>query len=249
MMAAAKYHHIYEILRERIEHEEYPPTSFLPSEHTLIEEFDCSRNTIRRAVQLLAKNGYVQSIQGKGVNIIYRPKDKSEVILDGIESMKEAASRNQKDYTTKIICFAELTVDQHIHQRTSFPVGKEIYYLQRVRYFGGTALIIDHNYFLKDVVKNLTPEIAKKSIYDYMEHELGEKIVTTKRRMTVEHITQIDEKYMNMKDYNCLAVVSSWTFNGDGIMFEFTQSRHRPDKFAFYEQAQRLNDSLIKEGI
>ena len=55
MMAAAKYHHIYEILRERIEHEEYPPTSFLPSEHTLIEEFDCSRNTIRRAVQLLAK--------------------------------------------------------------------------------------------------------------------------------------------------------------------------------------------------
>lgn len=54
-MAAAKYHHIYEILRERIEHEEYPPTSFLPSEHTLIEEFDCSRNTIRRAVQLLAK--------------------------------------------------------------------------------------------------------------------------------------------------------------------------------------------------
>lgn len=80
-----------------------------------------------------------------------------------------------------------------------------------------------------------------------MEHELGEKIVTTKRRMTVEHITQIDEKYMNMKDYNCLAVVSSWTFNGDGIMFEFTQSRHRPDKFAFYEQAQRLNDSLIKK--
>ena len=248
-MAAAKYHRIYEILRERIEHEEYPPAGSLPSEHTLIEEFDCSRNTIRRAIQMLAENGYVQSIQGKGVTIIYSPKDQSEFIFGEIESLKEAATRNRKDYTTKILCFAELTVDDHIHRRTSFPVGKEIYYIQRIRYLGGTALIIDHNYFLRDVIKNLTPEIAEGSIYDYMEHKLGEKIVTTKRRMTVEHMNQIDEKYMDMKDYNCLAVVSSWTYNGDGIMFEFTQSRHRPDKFAFYEQAQRLHYPFLKEGI
>ena len=239
-MAAAKYHHIYEILRERIESEEYPRSSTLPSEHTLIEEFDCSRNTIRRAIGLLAENGYVQSLQGKGVNIIYQTKDQSELLFDEIESLKEAATRNKKDYETKIICFAELTVDEHIHRRTTFPVGKEIYYIQRVRYFNGTALIIDHNYFLKDIVGELTPEIAQYSIYEYIEKTLGEKIVTTKRKMTVEHITQIDEKYMDMKDYNCLAVVSSWTYNGDGIIFEFTQSRHRPDKFAFYDQAQRM---------
>src|SRR5699024_2886667 len=120
-MAAAKYHRIYEILRERIEHEEYPPAGSLPSEHTLIEEFDCSRNTIRRAIQMLAENGYVQSIQGKGVTIIYSPKDQSEFIFGEIESLKEAATRNRKDYTTKILCFAELTVDDHIHRRTSFP--------------------------------------------------------------------------------------------------------------------------------
>ena len=96
-MAAAKYHHIYEILRERIESEEYPRSSTLPCEHTLIEEFDCSRNTIRRAIGLLAENGYVQSLQGKGVNIIYQPKDQSEFLFDEIESLKEAATSNKKD--------------------------------------------------------------------------------------------------------------------------------------------------------
>ena len=54
-------------------------------------------------------------------------------------------------------------------------------------------------------------------------------------------MTEIDEKYLNLNagDYNCMAVVSSQTYNSDGIMFEYTQSRHRPDYFRFYDNAVR----------
>ena len=48
-----------------------------PSENTLVKEFDCSRNTIRRAIGQLASEGYVQSIHGKGVRIIYQPDSSS----------------------------------------------------------------------------------------------------------------------------------------------------------------------------
>lgn len=43
--------------------------------------------------------------------------------------------------------------------------------------------------------------------------------------MTVEKVTEIDEKYLdlNIRDYNCVAVVSSQTYNSDGVMFEYTQ--------------------------
>ena len=112
--------------------------------------------------------------------------------------------------------------------------------MQRVRYIEGEALIIDHNYFRRDVVRGLTPEIAERSIYEYMENVLGESIVTTKRKMTVERVTQIDETYLDLKGYNCMAVVRSSTYNGEGIMFEFTQSRHRPDRFVFYDLAHRV---------
>lgn len=66
-------------------------------------------------------------------------------------------------------------------------------------------------------------------------------IVNSKRIITVEKITEIDEKYLelNAKDYNCMAVVSSQTFNSSGVMFEYTQSRHRPDYFRFYDNAVR----------
>ena len=239
-MAKTKYDQIYAELRTRIEQQEYGFQELLPSENTLVKEYGCSRNTVRRAIGRLADEGYVQSLHGKGVRIIYQPGQLSEFMLSGIESLKEAVARNQKEYRTKVVCFAELTVDQRISARTTFPVGEEIYYIQRVRYIDGEALILDHNYFLKEVARDLTPEIAEQSIYAYLEQELGENIVTTKRKVTVERANQIDEMYLELGDYNCLAVVSSMTYNADGVMFEFTQSRHRPDKFAFYDLAHRV---------
>lgn len=241
MMAVIKYDKIYQDLKLKIEDEVYGFQEFLPSEYTLIKAYDCSRNTIRRAISQLGTEGYVQSIHGKGVIVIYQKENQAEFVLGGIESLKEAAARNHMEYKTKVICFAELTVDEKIKKKINFPVGTEIYYVQRVRYLEGEALIIDHNYMRRDVVEGLTLEIAGQSIYEYLEHVLGVTIATTKRKMTVERITQLDETYLNMKGYNCVAVVSSHTFNSDGVMFEYTQSRHRPDCFAFYDQAQRVH--------
>ena len=66
-------------------------------------------------------------------------------------------------------------------------------------------------------------------------------IVNSKRVITVEKITEIDEKYLelNVNDYNCLAVITSHTYNSGGVMFVFTQSRHRPDYFRFQDNALR----------
>ena len=102
-------------------------------------------------------------------------------------------------------------------------------------------LILNHNFFLKECVPGLTKEISETSIYDYLEHDLNMTIVNSKRIITVEKVTQIDEKYLNLNinDYNCVAVISSQTYNSDGIMFEYTQSRHRPDYFRFYDNAVR----------
>ena len=76
-------------------------------------------------------------------------------------------------------------------------------------------------------------------ISDRIERDLGMQIVTSKRKTTVEHSTQSDEKYMDLGDYNGSTVITSQTFNADGIMFEYTQSRHRPDYFCFQDTAVR----------
>lgn len=238
-MPKSKFETIYKDLKEKIEAQQYGYQDLLPSENTMVEIYGCSRNTIRRAVKVLADEGYVQSLHGKGVRVIYQPVDQTSFTIAGIESFKESALRNHRDVLTKSVLFTELTADKRVSARTGFPEGSELYYIQRVRYLDGKALILDVNMFLKSAVPGLTKEIAEHSIYDYIEKDLGMQIVTSKRKMTVEHSTQIDEKYMDLGDYHCLAVITSQTFNADGVMFEYTQSRHRPDYFCFQDTAVR----------
>lgn len=240
-MPKSKYDTIYKDLKQKIESNEYAYQELLPPENTLVGLYDCSRNTVRRAIANLVTDGYVQTMQGKGVRNIYRPIEQTSFTIGEIESFQESALRNGQTPKTEVILFTEIMIDEKLSTRTSFPVGSEVYYLQRLHYLDDIPLIINHNYFLKSVALNLTKEIAEKSIYNYLEKELKVSIINSKRVMTVEKVTEIDEKYLqlNIEDYNCMAVVSSYTYNSDGVMFEFTQSRHKPDSFCFHDNAVR----------
>lgn len=240
-MPKSKYEDIYRNLKQKIESNEFASQELLPSENSLIQIYDCSRNTVRRALSRLVADGYVQTIQGKGVRNIYQPAEKAAFTIGEIESFRESALRNGQKAETKVVLFLEMTANEKISRRSGFPTGSELYYLQRVHYLDGRPLILNHNYFLKEAVPGLTKEIAESSIYNYLENQLHMTIVNSRRIMTVEKITEIDEKYLelNAEDYNCMAVVTSYTYNSQGVMFEFTQSRHRPDYFRFQDNAVR----------
>ncbi len=238
-MPAGKFEAIYHDIKEKIESHVYQRGSLLPSEHRLTAIYECSRNTVRRALSMLIRDGYVQAIHGKGVQVIYTPIEKAAFTVGGIESFAESAARNHLSSSTKVIQFTEMTVDERMAARTGLPVGDEVYYLQRIRYVGGRPVILDINIFLKTVASDLTSEIAEKSIYAYLEKDLGVQIITSNRRITAEKASPLDTKCLSLSDYDFVAVITGQTFNSDGIMFEWTQSRHRPDYFVFYDSASR----------
>lgn len=47
------------------------------------------------------------------------------------------------------------------------------------------------------------------------------------------------KRILDMDGYDCVAVVVNQTFNSDGMLFEYTQSRHQPDYFCFQDIATR----------
>ena len=238
-MPKSKFEDIYRDLKHHVEQGDYLYSELLPSENNLIGIYDCSRNTIRRAIAGLVEDGYVQTIHGKGVQVIYQPSEKTNFTVGGIESFKETAARNKMSYRTDVVCFETIIVDEALARESSFPVGSEVLHICRVRSVDNKPLILDINYFLKSAVPGLTEEIAGKSIYAYLEQELKMQIVTSKRKMTVEKATPQDRELISMDSYNCLAVVTSNTFNSDGLMFEYTQSRHQPEYFTFHDTAVR----------
>lgn len=244
-MPKSKYNEIYLTLKERIETGDYPFRELIPSENTLIQEFDCSRNTLRRAVQALSAEGYVQSMQGRGVRVIWQKRPSSQFLFGGVESFTEACRRNGIRQATEVLRFEERAVDTALSRLTGMPEGAAVYYIERLRRMDDVPLILDHNYFLKEAAEGLTQEIAAQSIYAYLENRLGLQIKTTRRVITVEPVTEDDTAHLQMDGCNCVAVVSSSTYNSDGILFEYTQSRHSPKHFEFHDVAQRKRDGAL----
>ncbi len=242
-MPRGKFESIYREIKRQIENMEYETGALLPSENQLTAEFGCSRNTVRRALAMLGTDGYVQSVHGKGVQVLYQPVSQTAFTVGGIETFAESAARNNLKVVTEVLQFAEIVVDEKVHRRTGFPMGEEVYYIQRVRVLDGRPMILDINMFLKTECPGITPEIAASSIYRYLEEDLEMQIVTSKRRITAERATPVDHKNLELNDYDFVAVITGQTYNAKGIMFEWTQSRHRPDHFCFYDTAVRKRTS------
>jgi GntR family transcriptional regulator, trehalose operon transcriptional repressor len=60
-----KFNEIFLDLEQKILAKEYPPHSLLPSENQLIKIYGVSRETIRKALNLLTTEGYIQKNKEK----------------------------------------------------------------------------------------------------------------------------------------------------------------------------------------
>ena len=83
-MPKSKFEEIYRDLKRKIREGKFLYSELLPSENTLIGVYECSRNTIRRAIAGLVENGYVQAVHGKGVQVIYQPSEKTNFTVGAV---------------------------------------------------------------------------------------------------------------------------------------------------------------------
>ena len=235
----ARYDAIFRDLRDTIENGTYPFQSFLPSEAELVQTYRCSHNTLRRALGLLREQGYVQPVHGKGVRVVYQRTARETFSVGQIESFREAGRRSHFRAETQVIDVHHLEATADIAARHGFEEGADLTYVERVRIINGEALIRDRSLFLTSSVPGITEDIARASIYEYMERDLGVVIAMSKRTITGERTTDRDRELLDLDGVDYLAVVDNSVFDAQGILIECTESRHRLDHFCFRDTAVR----------
>nr|WP_309448747.1 trehalose operon repressor [Clostridium sp.] len=233
-MPNVKFKDIYHALKDDIDNGKYDASMMLPTEMELVNTFKCSRNTVRRAISELSKDGYVESVKGKGV-IILDSRESIELPIGNLLGLQEL--KLKKKFTTSVVSFSKITIDNHLSKKTALKADTEVYHLHRIRFLDNEPIILDINYFSSDVVKDLTIEIAQKSVYEYIEKELNTKILASKKIIVVEHATELDKRYLDLGTYDCVVIVKTYAYTDSGKLFEYTESRHRPDKFVFVENS------------
>ncbi len=232
-----KYLVIYNDLVEEIQRGSIHPGDTLPSEHELSSRFSTSRETIRKALNLLAQNGYIQKVRGKGSVVL--DHGKFEFPVSGLTSFKELSNQLGKDFRTFVHNLTLRQADGLIGEQLNCSQDHKLWKIIRAREINGEKIILDKDYIREDIVPGLTSEIAEDSIYEYIENELGLTISFAKKEIVVEPVTEEDRNYLDLKGHEQVVVIRSHVYLADATLFQFTESRHRPDKFQFVDFARR----------
>lgn len=232
-----KYLNIYNIIVNKIENKEYEPNDKLPSEKELMDEYKVSRDTVRKSLNMLEQNGYIQKNKGKGSFVL--DINKFNFPVSGVVSFKELSRKLGKRIETKVEKFEYIYPNKNIKMSLELEGKDKVWKLIRSRSIDGEKVILDKDYIAQKFVENLTEEICQDSLYEYFENVLGLRIAYAKKEITVQSATEEDKKYLDMKGFEMIVVVKSYTYLDDTSLFQYTESRHRPDKFVFVDFARR----------
>ncbi|MDM5326573.1 trehalose operon repressor [Neobacillus sp. CF12] len=233
-----KYQIIFNKIVDQIKNGELPPNSLLPSENELKEQYDTSRETIRKALNLLAQNGYIQKVRGKGSIVI--DINKFDFPVSGLVSFKELADKMEKKPRTIVneLSFI-IKPDAYIKQQLQLSGKDQVWKIVRTREIGGNKIILDKDYLAAKFVPSITEEICANSIYAYLENELNLKISFAKKEIVVDEPTAEDRSFLDLEGYHNIVVIKNYVYLEDASLFQYTESRHRPDKFRFVDFARR----------
>lgn len=235
-----KYQMIYNTIVDQIKSGVIPANTLLPSENELKEQYETSRETIRKALNLLAQNGYIQKVQGKGSIVI--DINKFDFPVSGLVSFKELAEKMGEKPKTIV---NELSLikkpDGYIKQQLQLSGKDQVWKVVRTREIGGNKIILDKDFLVTKYVHNLTEEICADSIYDYLENKLDLKISFAKKEIVVVEPTDEDRSLLDLEGFHSIVVIKNYVYLDDASLFQYTESRHRPDKFRFVDFARRSN--------
>ena len=236
-MKESKYVTIYKEWKEKIESGQIAEGERLPTESSLMESYQVSRDTVRKSLNLLEQNGYIQ--RGRGRASLVMPKQRYTFPLSEIASFQEV-NKLSNAHAEKEVVNLDILQDSHkIKKIFQQSVNGEVYELIRVRRMKDEAVILDKDYFVRDVVPRLPLNECKVSVYRYLEEELGLQISYAVKEITVQKANAEDYELLDMGDYNMVVVVKSHTYLENNTLFQCTESRHRPDKFRFVDLAKR----------
>lgn len=148
------YYQLYDRLFQAIINKQYSLGECIPSESQLMENYQVSRATARKAMEMLANDGFVKKQRGLGTVVIStQPKHSPQRVVN--YSRKSSSDNAEK----RMIDLEVMPAPEDIAELLNIKEKTELIRLRRVRYGDGEPSYLEINYFEKEYV----PEMLNKN--------------------------------------------------------------------------------------
>ena len=138
-----KYQQIQTHFKKRILAGEYNPNSYLPSENEICAQFQTTRGTVRKALDELIKEGYIEKEHGRGSRVIERRKSLGLLTVKGFSGGMDYEVESRVTQKSTIVDW-----DPSIgFALTEEEKRSKWVYFQRIRYIDGKPIVVEDNWY------------------------------------------------------------------------------------------------------
>jgi GntR family transcriptional regulator len=227
-----KYETISNEMRTRIKTNYYPKDQPIPDEYSLAQEFNCSRVTMKRALDILVMEGLLYRKRGHGTFIIQPPieDNKVNVISEGNFGLSALAGQEVK---SQVITFEIQFPSEFVANQLRIDRDTPVYHIIRLRIVHNEPYVIEETYMPANLIPGINEQVLLSSIYTHIREKLDLKMGGAHRKIRADKSNPLDQKYLGCKADDPILEVEQVAFLITGIPFEYSFSRHHYNKFVF----------------
>lgn len=224
------YQQLYLRLKKLIRSGEYEVGSFLPTEEELQQEYNVSRTTVRKAIAMLASEGYVEVTRGRGTQVLDFRYTQN---LNHVTSTSEALRRKGHTVTARSVFVDEIEADEKRSKTLGIPLGTKIYRIQRVQLADNVPIAIMENYLDVRIAPNLKEEASLAfSLYNTLEKSYGIHLDSVQDFIGAKTADFYEAELLGVKVGAALLVIRRVAFSA-GKPISYDKATMRADRFEF----------------
>ena len=228
----------YQIIANEIENNIYsndlPQGTKLPTVEALASEYKVSKSTIVKAVESLVSKGLVYQLQGSGIFVRRRNRDG---YIDLNITQGFTTSLKEFNITSKVLEFNLIRADEEIAKLIECDVNDEAYFIKRVRYINDEIMCYEEAYYKKSIVPYLTEEIAKGSIFEYLQTALNLKPGFSDRYLHLEKLDNNLANILKLEPGDPAMVVLEQIYLPSGVSFNVSKLVYNYKNTQFFLQS------------
>lgn len=174
-LSAPLHMQMADYLREKIYSRAWGSGMRIPSEHELMERFDISRGTVRRAIKTLVTEGLLIQEHGRGT-FVSEPGISHPAGVRAF-SFAESLHNQGKDFVTHILNQFVVPASLDVARELGVSEGMDVLFLRRVRTVGDEPFICQEGWFNLQACPGLEKvDFTRKSAFDAVQETSGRRI-------------------------------------------------------------------------
>lgn len=223
------YQQLAHSIKKAVDEQKLKENDKIPAENEFCKIYDLSRTTVRQALDILEKDGYIYKLRGKGSYVstpkIYQNRSSFSKFYDDMRSLGKVP-------VSKIISLKIKVADAYVREKMQLEENEMLCQIKWIRYGNNEPLIyetINLNYKVDGIEMK---ELTDKKLYDILSEEYGIKMTHGKELFYPCKLDINEAKNLGLKENDLGMKVERVVFQGKDVV-EYTTSTVRGDRFIY----------------